>query len=134
MTETVDLLKQFVLDWKDIPVVWGESDCTAYAAKWVELVTGRQVTKLASYSSREEAYSVINEFDRLSVIWDEALEKIGIFERYDEPQIGDVAIVRTADFGDIGVIVANNGACLVRTENGTRFMRPRSFIKVWAVV
>lgn len=129
-----ELLKAYVEGWKDVPVVWGESDCTAYAAKWVEIVTGCHVPRLADYSSQSEALELISRNGGLLALWDEALAQAGIFENHFEPRLGDVALVRTADYGDVGVIVANGGACILRTEAGTRFLRPRRFVKVWAAV
>ena len=131
--ERAELLKTFIEGWKDVPVVWGESDCTAYAAKWVEIATGCPVTRLADYSSKDEAVAIIERYGSLLALWDEALVQAGIFENHYAPQLGDVALVRTADYGDVGVIVANDGACVLRTETGTRFLRPRSFVKVWAI-
>lgn len=131
--ERAVLLKAFIEGWKDVPVVWGESDCTAYAAKWVEIVTGSPVARLADYSSKDEALEIIAQYGGLLSLWDAALERAGIYENHLEPELGDVALVRTADHGDVGVIIANNGACILRTETGTRFLRPRSFVKVWAL-
>lgn len=131
--ERAELLKAFIESWKDVPVIWGESDCTAYAAKWVEIATGCAVPRLADYSSRDEALELISRYGGLLALWDEALAQAGIFENHYEPQLGDVAIVRTADHGDVGVIIANDGACILRTETGTRFLRPRAFEKVWAL-
>ncbi|MHC3940231.1 DUF6950 family protein [Paenochrobactrum sp. BZR 201-1] len=131
--ERSELLKSFIEGWKDVPVVWGESDCTAYAAKWVEIATGCPMARLADYSSKDEALEIIAQHGGLLALWSNALAQAGIFENRGDPQLGDVALVRTADYGDIGVIIANDGACILRTETGTRFLRPRSFVKVWAI-
>lgn len=131
--ERAELLKSFIEGWKNVPVIWGENDCTAYAAKWVEMSTGCAVPRLADYSSQSEALELIGQYGSLLAIWDEALAQAGIFENHFEPKLGDVALLRTADHGDVGVIIANDGTCILRTDTGTRFLRPRTFLKVWAV-
>ncbi len=132
LTERVEQLAKFVASWKDKPVVWGESDCTAFAAEWVKSQRGERVPFLADYDSREEAHRLIAYYGRLSAIWSQALARIGVFETCS-PQLGDVAIVHLADYGEVGVIIGNDRVSILRTDRGARFLRPRSFVKVWSI-
>lgn len=132
LTERAHLLADFVSTWNDQPVVWGQSDCTAFAAEWVKTVTGKRVPFLADYASRDEAHRLIEYFGGLSRIWEQALSKAGIYEQIGKPLLGDVGIVQLADHREIGLIVVNDGVSILRTEKGTRFLRPRSFVKVWS--
>lgn len=116
------------------PVVWGESDCTSWAAGWVESVTGKAVPFLGAYSSLEEAHTLIDEAGGLDVLWTRALAQVGIYSTPYEPALGDVGVVKTT-FGSVGVIFAQDGIALWRADNGTGLLRPRrrDIIKVWAL-
>ncbi|WP_315920452.1 DUF6950 family protein [Mesorhizobium sp. SP-1A] len=116
------------------PVVWGESDCTSWAASWVEKVTGDKPPFLAGYSSLEQAHALIDEAGGLDVLWGRSLSTIGIFSKPDyAAALGDIGIVDTASFGPVGVIFAQDGVALWRADNGTALLRPRSrnIVKVW---
>lgn len=132
LTERAGQLAEFVAHWKDRPVIWGESDCTAFAAEWVKTIRGERVPFLADYNSRDEAHHLIAYYGGLSSIWSQALARIGVFET-PSPQLGDVAIVQLADYGEVGVVMGNDRVSILRTDDGTRFLRPRSFVKVWSI-
>lgn len=117
------------------PVLWGESDCTSWAASWVKTATGKNVPFLATYSSLDEAHRLIDEAGGLDVLWTQALAQIGIFSTPYDAVLGDVGIVNTASFGPVGVIFAKDGVALWRAETGTALLRPRrrTIIKTWAL-
>lgn len=119
----------------DEPTIWGESDCTAWSRRWVESVHGRRM-RLPRWTSREEALHFINEAGSLESLWSGALEDYGIFERYDDPHPGDVGIIKTHLFPQIGGIFLAHGLFAWRAEpHGARLLRPRvhTIVKVWAV-
>lgn len=117
------------------PVVWGESDCTSWAATWVSIVTGKTVPFLGAYSSIDDAHRLIDEAGGLDVLWNRALAQVNIVSTPYDPALGDIGIVDTASFGPVGVIFAHDGVALWRAETGTALLRPRrrTIIKVWAL-
>ncbi|NGO63963.1 hypothetical protein G6N76_09780 [Rhizobium daejeonense] len=120
---------------RDEPMVWGESDCTAWARRWVEDVIGRKM-HLPTWSSREEAIAYIAKAGSLDALWSDALDTYGLAERYDDPQPGDIGIIDTHIAGQVGGIFLNHGLFAWRAEpSGARLLRPRprTIIRVWAV-
>ena len=114
------------------PVAYGVDDCTMWSARWVERVTGFPVPT-RPYRSKSEALALIAAAGGLVNIWTDALDAIGIFERYDMPRLGDVGIIDTHLFGQVGVIVADGGFVLWRATEGVSVLRPRKFVKVWSI-
>lgn len=110
--------------------VWGVDECTAGPAQWVR-EEGHDIA-LPTYRSREEANAIIAQYGSLAATWS-ALS--GLSERYGEPEFGDVAVVDTRRYGQIGGICANARYLIVRREEGGwSWMGPvRTFVKVWAV-
>lgn len=128
-------LKAFIKPFFEQPVVWGESDCSSWPAKW--LATELNLPAIPHrYSDRDGALAYINERGGLLGLWDDWLAEQGISERFGEPQLGDVAIIDTRLYGHIGGICADRGVLLLRSEGrvGVSFFGPvRKFVKVWAV-
>lgn len=126
-------LQAFVEAAEGQPVVWGADDCTSWCAAWVKEATGFDVPMLAEYGSLQEAHQRIDEAGGLDVLWTEALARVGIYSTPYDPVLGDVGIVRTAQFGNVGVIFAADGIALWRAETGTGLLRPRrrNIVKVW---
>jgi hypothetical protein len=117
------------------PMVWGDSDCTAWARAWVESVTGRRI-RLPKWSSRDEAVDRIEKAGSLEALWSGALDAYGLPEQLREPQPGDVGIIDTHLAGQIGGIFLNHGIFAWRAEPaGVRLIRPRprTIVKVWAI-
>lgn len=131
-----DLLQAHVDAVEGKPVVWGESDCTSWAASWVKTVTGKDVPFLGSYADIETAHRLIDEAGGLDVLWTQALARISIYSTPYDPELGDVGIVDTASFGPVGVIFAQGGVALWRADAGTALLRPRrrAIIKTWALL
>lgn len=129
-----ELLQAHVEGVEGKPVVWGESDCTSWAAGWVKTVTGKDVPFLG-YSTLDEAHTLIDEAGGLDVLWTRALAQVGIYSTPYDPTLGDVGVVNTTRFGPVGVIFAQDGIALWRADNGTGLLRPRrrDIIKVWAL-
>ena len=130
-----DLLQAHIEAVEGKPVVWGESDCTSWAAAWVRAATGAKVPILGAYTSLDEAHTLIDEAGGLDVLWTRALAQIDIFPTPYDPILGDVGVVNTSRFGPVGVIFGQDGIALWRADNGTGLLRPRrrDIIKVWAL-
>lgn len=113
------------------PVVWGVSDCSAWSARWVEQVTGRTVT-MPAWQSPEEAYALIADAGSLTALWTDALLATGVWLT-GVPQAGDVGVIDTGRFGQVGGIFLAGGYFAWRAENGTRFLIPRHIVKAWSI-
>lgn len=111
-------------------VVWGESDCTAAPAQWLR-GEGHPI-ELPAYGSREEAQAIVTQYGSLADSWD-AL--VGLPHRVGEPHVGDVAVIETRRYGQIGGICAAGNILLIRTDAGSWnwFGPVRSFVQVWAL-
>ncbi len=129
-TEYVDWKQQ----WDGVPVVWGESDCTAWAARWVEFATGKKLD-LPKWNSRRDAQRLIAEAGSLEALWDEHLAKVGIYQT-SEARWGDVGIMNTTVAGPVGGIFSPWAAGFNwRAEDGIRLLsiRPANLIAIWSV-
>ncbi len=112
------------------PCVWGKDDCTMFAARWAERVTGLTIGHEA-YESREDALVIINAAGGLLPLWEGVLSRAGINESY-YPQYGDIGLIQLS-FGPVGVIMTTDNLCMLRTETGLTYIRPRNPIKFWSV-
>lgn len=126
-----DDLAAFLEPYAEKPVEWGADDCTACCAKW--LWRNGHPFDLPPYSSKREAQAIIVRHGGLVEAWD-AFLPASIGERFETPELGDIGIIDTRLHGPVGVIIAQGGICLWRDEHrGFHWIKPRSFIKVWAV-
>lgn len=127
-------LAAFMERYSDLPTTWGVDDCSACPARWLEEETGRAVAYPA-YSSPDEAAAVKLRAGGLLSIWESQLADAGVFERAGEPQLGDVAILDSRLYGQIGCIVlAGRVAAVRKLGGGWHPIGPvRQFVKVWAV-
>ncbi|MBL4800168.1 MAG: hypothetical protein JKY50_22460 [Oleispira sp.] len=124
-------IEEYIRSYDNQPAIWGESDCSSWAAKWYELATGNK-PKLPTYTTRTEAHELIEKAGGLVALWDTALEGFGL-ERYGEPELGDVGVIITKRFGDIGGIFGERGLFFWRSENGVAVLQPRTktIKKIW---
>lgn len=114
-----------------LEVTWGKDDCSMFVARWVEQETGQPLV-LPSYASREEAYARIAEAGSLAALWADIANEAGIPET-GSPVLGDVAVIETARFGQVGVICLENGVCLWRETKGVTIFPPRQIVAAWRV-
>ncbi|WLR92184.1 DUF6950 family protein [Shinella zoogloeoides] len=116
----------------DAPMAWGISDCSRWAAGWVALVHGRPVD-LPRWTSREEAHGLIREAGSLAALWADALFAFGLDEA-GVPDAGDVGIIDTGRFGQVGGIFLSGGYFAWRAEpRGILILLPRSIVRVWSI-
>lgn len=113
------------------PLVWGVSDCSSWAARWVETATGRAPV-LPLYRSRDEAHALIAAAGGLSRLWDDALGAIGIYTT-SAPELGDVGIIDTRAHGPVGIVFAHGGIGYWRGEVGAAGIAPRRIVRAWRV-
>ena len=129
-----ELLKAFIESFRGKPVTFGVDDCAPFAALWIEYATGRKV-QLPAYGGREGGQELIRQAGGLVEVCEPWLADAGIRERWGEAQLGDVGILRTARFGDVGGIFGTGGYFFWRHAEGTAVLRPREryILKVWAL-
>lgn len=114
-----------------VPVVWGLSDCSAWAGAWVESQLGRSL-RLPRYRGEAEGRALIDAAGGLVALWDSVAARAGLRET-GAPALGDVGLVETSAFGPVGVIVAVGGLCALRTPASVTYLRPRRFLRAWTI-
>jgi hypothetical protein len=114
-------------------VVWGKTDCSATPHMWLARLGINAA--LPPYRSREEAHAIIERHGSLVATWDWCLRDTAVYERGDAPQLGDIAVIDTRLYRQIGGIVAAGNILIVRKDDGNfQWFGPvRRFAKVWAV-
>lgn len=110
-------LRAFVEALADVPVVWGQSDCSAAPARWAEREFGVALA-LPDYRSREEAHRLIAAAGGLAELWSSIAIPAGMVERFGEPEIGDIGVVDTRLYGHIGGIWGAGRVLIVRKDDG----------------
>ena len=127
-------LRAFVECYDGKPVVYGKDDCAPFAGLWVERATGRTLA-IPHYDSREGGQELIRAAGGLVELCDGMMADAGFGERYGEPELGDVGILRTNAFGDVGGVFARAGIFLWRHAEGVGVIAPRAryILKVWAI-
>lgn len=114
-------------------VEWGRNDCSSVPHRWLR--ENGIPAELPAYKSRDEAHAIIAQHGSLVATWDWCLRGDPLRERYDDPRLGDIAVVDTRLYGQIGGIVAQGGILVIRKDDGGFhwFGPVRRFEKVWAV-
>lgn len=126
-----DRVKAYARSFEGVPVTWGVDDCSMFVARWVERETGLPLP-LPSYGSRDEAHTLIAEAGSLAALWGNLAAEVGIHET-GAPELGDVGVIDTSRFGQVGVIWLANGACYWRESKGVTLFQPRCYVKAWRV-
>lgn len=105
------------------PVAWGRdgSDCSSWAARWVERETGKRLG-LPAYRDEAEARALMAEAGGLVNLWNDVLGRAGLFPTV-EPGIGDVGVLRMLR-GQSGCIFGANGTAFVRGAEGPAVLGP----------
>ncbi|WP_411033846.1 DUF6950 family protein [Shinella sp. BYT-45] len=131
--DLVEPLRAYIEAAQDAPMVWGVSDCSMWPAGWVESVHGRPIS-LPKWSSREEAHALIRKAGSLDALWAEALLPFHGVREAGVPDYGDVGIVETGRFGQVGGIFLHGGYFAWRAEPaGVLFLMPRDIVRVWSI-
>lgn len=133
MADMAERLSAFLRTISDEPVEWGRNDCSAVPQRW--LIENGIVPELPVYQSRDEAHAIIDRHGSLVAAWDWCLRNDPLPERYAAPRLGDIAVVDTRLYGQIGGIVAEGGILVIRRDDGGFhwFGPVRRFEKIWAV-
>lgn len=113
---------------------YGVNDCSMFPAQWISDISGKELD-IPFYDSRAAGNKLINEAGGLVNIWAGILGLAGFTERFDQPEFGDIGIMETRAFGEVGIIFCDCGLALWRSENGTAIISPRqkTILKVWAI-
>lgn len=127
-------LIDFISETAGKPVEWGVDDCSTWCARWVKRWKGIDLA-IPSYRSSEQAIALIAASRGLGNVWSGVADAACISERIDAPRLGDVGIMETARFGEVGIIFGANGTCFWRAVNGTRVLTPRAryISKIWSI-
>lgn len=121
-------LEDFINSYNKKEVVWGDDDCTAWAAKWVEIATGKHI-ELPPYSAQEQAHEII---DQAGGLVDLITQYLGFPQMYGEPKLGEIAVIETARSGLVTVIMLQNYAAVWRGDTGVKSFRVRpNYIKAY---
>ena len=113
------------------PCEWGVSDCSMFAARWVETVRGITLP-LPAYRGEEAGRALIAKAGGLLNIWEHIADAADL-RATDAPRYGDVMVFDTARFGPVGGIVVHGELVAWRGTNGMTFIHPRRPLKSWAV-
>ncbi|MCF1452301.1 DUF6950 family protein [Agrobacterium vitis] len=117
------------------PCEWGKSDCTSFAAAWIETVHGRPV-KRPRWKSKERAMALIKKRGSLLDLWSDVLGDFGLLRGMGGmvPEPGDVGLINTHLAGVVGGIFVKPHLFAWRSEPfGTRLMHIRSFEAFWSI-
>lgn len=114
-------LEDFINSYNKKDVVWGDDDCTAWAAKWVEIATGNRI-ELPPYQTQKQAHDIIDQAGGLVELVNQYL---GFSYEYGEPELGDIAVIETARSGLVTVIMLQNYAAVWRGNTGVKAFRVR---------
>lgn len=137
-TELAEPLRAHIDAAQECESVWGVSDCSKWAAAWVEQIHPGRSIALPRWSSREDAYRLIDAAGSLERLWSEALagfdleRDIRLFET-GRPQLGDVGIIDTGRYGQVGGIFLHGEYFAWRAEKGVAFLVPRTIVKAWSI-
>ncbi|WP_085025295.1 DUF6950 family protein [Ensifer aridi] len=131
-TDLVEPLLAFLEAAQESECVWGVSDCTRWAADWVEQVHSRSL-ELPHWSSRDEAHRRIEIAGSLERLWSGRLAVFGLFET-GRPQLGDVGVIDTGRYGQVGGIFLHGEYFAWRAETGVAFLVPRVIVKAWSIL
>ena len=127
-------LKAFIETFHGRAVSFGVDDCAPFAALWIDHATGCKV-RLPAYDSRDGGQELIRQAGGLVEVCEPCLAAACIRERWGSAQLGDVGVLRTAGFGDVGGIFGVGGYFFWRHAEGVAVLRPREryILKVWAL-
>ncbi len=82
--------------WMGLPFIWGETDCMLVCADWIERVRGQDPAAhlRGTYDSRGSCQRETGFLrDPIGAV-ESCLATIGGLDRVDEPQRGDMAVIR----------------------------------------
>lgn len=113
---------------------YGINDCSMFPAQWVADITDKELN-LPYYDTPESGKKIIDASGGLVNVWSNILEPAGFQQCHNTPVFGDVGVIKTRAFDDVGVIFCDLGLALWRTPDGTTFISPRAktILKVWTV-
>ncbi|HEX5940502.1 MAG TPA: hypothetical protein VFZ12_09090 [Dehalococcoidia bacterium] len=128
-----EMLSAYLAETVDAPMVWGESDCTMWPARWIEKVRGISLA-IPKWESRDEAHALMDQAGSLVALWDDVLA--GHLHETGCPETGDVGVIESHFHGECGGIFLDGGYFAWRAEpQGYRILRPRqnTILKAWAI-
>ncbi len=111
------------------PMDWETDNCTYWPAEWVYRETGRTFD-LPACRDRDQAQALIRAGGTLDRLWKGALYG---FDETGRPGLGDVGVIDTGRFGQVGGIFLPGQYFAWRGENTVAFILPRFIVRAWAL-
>lgn len=117
------------------------NDCCAWPARWIEYAFYVKI-ELPYYSNRKEADALLKEAGSMEALWSRALQGVAtpIGTDPEKARLGDVGIMQTHRFGQIGLIIAAPHQAFYRCERredevgvAGGVVRPRNMVQIWRV-
>lgn len=102
-------------EWSRKPFVWGSADCVRFAARWVELQTGKDPMAAYEYASAIEAARVLREGGGLELLTSRVLGPLRRDRRGMEP---GAVVLSAFGLGQTLGIAATPRVFVVRSEAG----------------
>lgn len=117
----------------DLPHEWGKSDCTSWAAAWIESVHQRRVRR-PLWKNKAQAEALIARRGSLLDLWSDVLDEFGLLRGHGEPQAGDVGLIETHLAGVVGGIFVQHGLFAWRGEPfGSKILHIRKHVAYWSI-
>ena len=118
-------LQAYLCEFSPRPFVRGVSDCCAFAAGWMERVSGRPVVcpHLGEELTDREAVAIVARIGGIAAAARAALRDAGWRQREGDPQDGDIIIVEKRE-------TAENGESVVAMINGEQVTLKYFFVEV----
>lgn len=124
------MLGEYIKDATGRRFEWGVHDCCTFAARWIEIQTGRDpMATFPPYSSEAEAGWFVQNAGGLAALWERQLA--GIASQCG-PCVGSIGIVRTPDGHELGGIRSEERWVFL-TDAGIKAMTvpPERVIAAW---
>lgn len=114
--ERGERLRAFVAGVQGKDASWDE--CSTWPAQWVADEIGRAFD-WPDYGSEEEGRAIVEAAGGLAGLWGQVARQIGLHEiSVDRPSLGDVGIIETTRWGQVGGIFCWGGGIFVRSQVG----------------
>lgn len=123
-------LSDYILKSKDIDFKWGKNDCTIFAAKALEVITGIDYySQYLVYSTKDEAQKIIDKNGGFESLISKHLGNP--HNKFMNAKRGDLALVKCPDIC-LGFIDDSGSKVLVLSEKGYVRIPLNKAFKIWS--
>lgn len=137
-----DVLKAYLAEAGRKQFAWGDVDCFLFVADWVERRTGVDPAGVwrGAYTNPHEARNIVRRNGDALRFADHLLTKAGCM-RTEQPDIGDVALVRAALSGrrkkiifiPVGAIMVRAGMWAIKSAGKSLTVGNFPVIRAWSI-